>query len=311
MSERPPVVIQYLNTVSDMLGFGLKLPFRWTNMELKPWLPLQTKIGYGLMLNAVTDMWLVTSGLKPGELDPFSIKVVKNFIGYMNTIDDFLDDPKNKHASLRFPKGHELWERRKELFESIRHYDAPMQQKLKQVISSSTYTMLKATEKFRESSVANLEEAIALREGTAGELARVTAELFNVIHDLPEDRARAIERSFACVGMIMQVYDDVGDLGTDAREGTSENVVLQLLNCRPDEKARLLEALGNKKRCVFSLVEKLAPETAKAAMELQDKYQAVIPETGGFERIGHLVSITVSLRRQFILFRLVLDNLNL
>lgn len=312
MPERRIGPVTYLRTAVDLVGYVVELPFRWKTMDLKPHLPVQTKLGYGLMLNAITDMWLLTSGVSRKDLDPNSITVVKHFIGYLNTMDDFLDDPRNKQrTSLRFTRGDELWERRKELFGSIERYDSALQKKIKRAISASTYTMLSAMAKFRRHGISDLDGALSIRENTAGEICRVTAELFNVIHDVPPARAKAIEEAYWNVGMVLQVHDDVGDLGLDARGGFYENLVLQLLNQRPGEKARLITALANKKRCTFSAIARHAPETAKAARELQDRYMVLIPGTGGFERILCLLDLSVSLRGRSAAFRSIIDRMDL
>jgi hypothetical protein len=301
----------YLRTAFDMVGFAVELPLRWKSLGLKPELPVHTKIGYGLMLNAVTDMWLLTSGVDRKAFDPNSITVVKNFIGYMNTIDDYLDDPRNKGSSLRFGKGHELWGRRKDLFMSVGQYDVSMQKQLKRVISASTYTMLSVTARFNDREVSSLDDAIALREGTARELARVTAELFNVIHGVPEDTAKAIEQAYGSIGMAMQVWDDVGDVGKDAKDGTGENMILQMLNQRADEKARLMDALAGRKSCGYSTLVRYAPETARAARELQDHYLGAIPDKRGFNRIRLLINLTVSLHGRPVVLSAIIDKLDL
>lgn len=308
---KPIALSLYPRTAIDMIGFVVELPFRWKTLGLKPHLPVHTKIGYGLMLNAVTDMWLCTSGVKRKNLDPNSITVVKHFIGYMNTMDDLLDNPANKLTVLRFHKGDELWERRKELFGSIQHYDVSLQQNIKRTISASTYTMLGAMANFKKNGISDLDDALSIRENTAGEICRVTAELFNVIHGVPPAKAKAIEDAYWNIGLVLQVHDDVGDVGKDAKEGLYENLVLQILDQRPDEKSRLMEALANKKRCGFSTIQKHAPETAKAARDLQDHYLAAIPETGGFERIRCLIDISVSLRGKSAAFRSIIDKMDL
>ncbi|CAJ38217.1 hypothetical protein RM2 [Methanocella arvoryzae MRE50] len=297
-----------------MAGYVVELPLRWKTMDLKPYLPIYTKIGYGIMLNAITDLWLLTSGVDRKKFDPGSIVVVKHFIGYMNTMDDYLDAPENKHKqrpSLRFTKGDELWERRKEMFGSIEHYDVPRQKKIKRAICASADRLLSAFVRFRSLNAIGFDDALHIREETAGELCRVTAELFNVIHDVPSDRARAVETAFWNVGMVLQVHDDVGDICKDDREGFGENMVLQLLNQRPEEKARLMGAIAHKKNCPFSKIERYAPETARAARELQDRYMAAIPDTGGFERIRCLLDLTVSMRGRSAALRSIIDKMEL
>ncbi|HMK45213.1 MAG TPA: class 1 isoprenoid biosynthesis enzyme, partial [Methanocella sp.] len=279
----------------DLARFVIELPIRWRILGVKRELPVHTRIGYGVMLNAITDMWLRISGVDGKDLDPNALAIVKHFIGYMNTIDDRLDGPKKEVTILRFSKGDELWERRKQLFSAIGQYDIPLQKKLKRTVSGSTYRMLRATAKLRDRGVSGFDEALAVRECTAGELARVTAELFNVAHGIPLGKAKVIEQVYASVGMIMQVYDDVGDVRKDSEEGTSENLILQMLNERPEEKARLAKALVNKKKCTYDTLTRHAPETARIAMDLQNRYMATIPETDGFERIKRLVTIAASL----------------
>jgi len=309
--KKPIALVPYLWTASDMVGFVVELPFRWKSLGLKKELPLPTKLGYGLMLNAVTDMWLLTSGVDRKSLDPNSLTVVKNFIGYMNTMDDYLDDPGNKHSVMRFGKGDELWERRKELFRSIGQYDESLQKKLKRVITALAFTMMGAVVRSRDKGVSDLDDALYLREKTAGEICRVTAEIFNLIHGVPPEKARAVEEAYWNVGMVLQVHDDVGDVVKDAKEGHYENLVLQILNERPDEKARLMEALASKNRCTYSMIVKHAPETARAALELQDHYRAAIPETGGFERIKCLLDLTVSMRGRSAALRSIIDQMDL
>lgn len=310
-SKRYIALVSCLRTAADMIGFVVELPFRWKSLDLKPGLPVLRKLGYGLMLNAVTDMWLLTSGVGRENFDPHSITVVKNFIGYLNIVDDFFDDPKNKHAVFRFSKGHELFERRKQLFASIEKYDPAMQKKLKRTISGSAYKLMGAMARFWDRGVSNLNDALYIRENTAGEICRATAELFNVIHEVPPDKAKAIEEAYWNVGMVLQVHDDVGDVGKDAKEGLNENLVLQILNERPDEKARLIEALTVKNKCTFSKLTIHAPETAMAARDLQDSYLAAIPDTCGFERIKSLITITVSLRWRSVAFRSIIDKMDL
>jgi len=163
----------------------------------------------------------------------------------------------------------------------------------------------------RDKGVSDLDDALYLREKTAGEICRVTAEIFNLIHGVPPEKARAVEEAYWNVGMVLQVHDDVGDVVKDAKEGHYENLVLQMLNERPDEKARLMEALASKNRCTYSMIVKHAPETARAALELQDHYRAAIPETGGFERIKCLLDLTVSMRGQSAALRSIIDKMDL
>lgn len=308
-----PNLVPYLWTASDMVGFVVELPLRWKSLDLKKELPLNTKLGYGLMLNAVTDMWLLTSGVDRKYMDLNSLTVVKNFIGYVNTMDDYIDadDPENQHSAMRFGKGDELWERRKELFRSIGQYDESLQKKLKRVISASFYTMTGAMVISRDRGVSNLDDALYLREKTAGEMSRATAEIFNLIHGVPPAKARAVEEAYRNVGMILQVHDDVGDVGKDAKKGLCENLVLQILDERPDEKTRLMEALVGKNNCAYCTLVKYAPETARVARDLQDSYRAAIPETGGFERIKCLINLTVSLHGQSVAFRSIIDQMDL
>jgi len=310
-SEKPIALTLYLRTAVDMIGFVIELPFRWKSLDLKPHLPVQTKIGYGLMLNAITDMWLLTSGIDRKDMDYNSITVVKHFIGYLNTMDDFLDDPKNKHLTMRFNKGDELWERRKELFGSIAHYDVSLQKKIKTAISASTFSMLGAMAKFKKHGASDLDGALFIRENTAGEICRATAELFNIINKVPQNKAKAIEDAYWDVGMVLQVHDDVGDIGRDDKGGFCENLVLQLLNQRPGEKARLMEVLANKKNCAYSTLARHAPETFRAARDLQDSYLDSIPDTGGFERIKCLIDLSVSLRGRSFAFRSIIDRMDL
>ncbi|WP_424357032.1 hypothetical protein [Methanocella sp. MCL-LM] len=294
-----------------MVGYVIELPLRWNYLALKPHLPIHTKLGYGLMLNAITDMWLLTVGLNRKDLNPASITVVKNYIGFLNTMDDYLDDIDDRPTTLRFKKGDELWERRKELFESVRQFDPQVQKKLKRTISASTFTMLGAMAKFKKSGASDLAGALFIREATAGEICRATAELFNVIHEVPVDKAKAVEAAFWNVGMVLQVHDDVGDILKDEREGFSENLVLQILNRRPVEKARLMQALARRKGCGYGTLVRLAPETAREARVLQERYLAAIPESGGFERIRCLLNLSVSFGGQSVALRSIIDRLDL
>lgn len=309
--KKPIAIVPYLWTAFDMAGFVAELPFRWKSLGLKKELPLPTKLGYGLMLNAVTDMWLLTSGVGRKSIDLNSVTVVKNYIGFMNTMDDYLDDPKNKGSVLRFGKGDELWGRRKDLFGSIGQYDGSLQKKLKRVISASAFAMLGAVVRSGERGVSDLDDALYLREKTAGEICRATAEIFNLINGVPPAKARAIEEAYWNVGMVLQVHDDVGDVCKDDKEGHYENLVLQMLNERPDEKARLMAALAGKKNCAYSTLTRHAPGAAKAARDLQDRYLAAIPEAGGFERIRCLIDLTVSLRGKSVALRSIIDRMDL
>jgi hypothetical protein len=309
--KKPIAIVTYLWTASDMAGFAVELPFRWKSLGLKKELPLPTKLGYGLMLNAVTDMWLLTSGVGRKSMDLNSVTVVKNYIGFMNTMDDYLDDPEKRHAVMRFCKGDELWGRRKDIFLSIGQYDESLQKKLKRVISASAFAMLDAVVRSRKRGVSSLDDALYLREKTAGEICRATAEIFNLVHGVPPAKARAIEEAYWNVGMVLQVHDDVGDVCKDEKEGHPENLVLQMLNERPDEKARLMEALAGKKNCSYGRMVKHAPETARAARDLQDRYLAAIPEAGGFERIRCLIDLTVSLRGHSVALRSIIDRMDL
>lgn len=312
MPAKNPGIVPYLLTASDMVGFVAELPFRWKRMSLKKELPLPTKIGYGLMLNAVTDMWLVTSGVGRKRMDFNALIVVKHYIGYMNTMDDYLDETENKPSVMRFRKGDELWERRKALFGSIGQYDMPLQKGLKRVITVSAFSMMQAIVRSRARGISTLDDALYLREMTAGEICKSTAEIYNLINSVPPDRARSIEEAYWNVGMVLQVHDDVGDIVKDDKEGHPENLVLQILNRRPDEKARLMEALGGgKKKCTFSRIVKHAPETAREALALQDHYMAAIPDAGGFERIKCLLDLTVSMRGRSAAFRSVIDQMDL
>lgn len=311
MPKKPISLVSYLWTASDMVGFVVRLPFRWKSLGLKKELPLPTKLGYGLMLNAITDMWLLTSGVDRKSMDFNSLTIVKNYIGFLNTMDDYLDEPENKHPVLRFHKGDELWERRKELFGSIAQYDESLKKKLKRAISASAFSLLDVIIRSRDKGISDLDDALYLREKTAGEICRVTAEIFNLIHGVSPEKARAVEVAFWNVGMVLQVHDDVGDVIKDVKESHYENLVLQILNKRPEEKARLMEALAGKKSCTYSKIVKHAPETARAALELQDRYMTAIPDTGGFERIKCLLDLTVSMRGRSAALRSIIDQMDL
>ncbi len=311
ISKKLMALIPYLWTVSDIVGFAVEIPFRWKSLDLKKELPPGTKLGYGFMLNAITDMWLLTSGVDRKHMDLNAVTVVKNYIGYFNTMDDYLDDPDNRQSVLRFGKGDELWERRKALFRSIGQYDESTQKKLKHVISASAYVMMGAVVRSTAKGISGLDDALYLRESTAGEMCTATAKLFNLIHRVPPEKARAIEEAYRNVGMILQIYDDAGDVRIDAQDGLRENLVLQMLDERPDEKARLMEALAGKKRCAYSTLVKHAPETARMAGDLQDRYMAAIPETDGFDRIKRLISLSASLRRQPAVVGVIIDKLDL
>lgn len=303
--------VPYIGTALDMARFVLELPFRWKSMELWPALPLHTKIGYGLMLNAVTDMWLCASGIKKRDLDPDGMRVVKNYIGIMNTIDDFIDDDQDNRRTPSFCKDDEIRVRRKQLFASFRQFDEPVQNKLKRVFSESTYTMMSTTAMFKDRGVHGLEDALTLRMNTSGELAKMAARIFNITHNVPQEKGELIESVYAGIGMAMQVFDDLGDVCIDEKNGNNENLVLQVLNLHPEEKSRLMEALSGNKRCTYGMLKRFAPKTAMAVVELQERFLTVIPETHGFDRIKRLITITSSLRGQFIVFRLIIDRMEL
>jgi hypothetical protein len=121
-------------------------------------------------------------------------------------------------------------------------------------------------------------ETVSAREGTTYNTMKAIVEAWDAIHSVPRGKAERIEESLASMAMVIQLKDDIVDLGEDW--GKRQNLVAGFIQRYSPEKAALQERLRAGGAPTPEWLNKSCPRTMVDVNNLYRRYKSRINPEG-------------------------------
>lgn len=276
-----------LRSASHVVHSAITLPLRWNLIETGNKTPIKYLLPERYFYNFFTNSWLAAAGLKGKNLHPQSIKILKNYWDYLIAIDKYIDNPANRATPLSGLRNEQIRSARKRFFDSLSPLDARIKKRISGVFSESTDTMADAIAN-RNGGINNLDDAMNLVSNTSAVMTSSAVAMLNIIHGLPERKARKIENAYAAYAMANQFQDDLYDLKRDKKTNNIENGIYQVLRQYPKELEQVGRILQNCKKVDYGILQKHAPQTAAKVRDLRRGYLSQIPPSREFDYLRSL-----------------------
>ena len=253
------------------------LPLRSGDFDFDPDSKASKRLEHTILLNFIISSWQSEAGIRERDLNHEAVGTVSRYYEYVSSVDDLMDTPSKDGLRLDFMKDERIRNIRKGLFSSISK--TRNENEIRRTIAESGDVMMEAMSRLKAGGVPDMESALRLRCETTGEVMRTAVSILGAAHDIPRKVSSTMERNYVNLAMALQISDDMTDFAKDMKDGIAENLIFQILRQHPLELESIERQLSRSSGMGRNQFGKLAPESLRAARELQEGFLGKIPDS--------------------------------